>query len=60
MDGTLPPNNDPYHDEYYNEWYHILLDVGERFIRKRFAPWHGKVWNSIDTGDGDEGAIYVG
>ena len=54
------PNNDPYHDEYYNEWYYILLDVGEKFIRKRFAPWEDKVWHSIDTGDGDEGAIYVG
>lgn len=42
-----------------NTWYHELLDIGKEYISKRFEQFRGKVWHDIDTGDGDEGTIYV-
>ena len=57
--GIDPDNHKPGHDSHYNEWYYILLSAGEEFIHKRFKPWQGKIWSDTNTGDGDEGAIYV-
>jgi len=46
-------------DDMNNDWYDELLDVGVNFIKKRFDVWKDVVWSDIDTGDGDEGTIYV-
>lgn len=46
-------------DDINIDWYDELLEVGEKFIEKRFDAWNGIVWNYIEFGDGDEGTIYV-
>lgn len=41
------------------DWYRELLYMGKEYIKIRFKPWKGKIWSDVNTGDGDEGNIYV-
>lgn len=46
-------------DDDNNDWYYEFMDICEMYIKYRFENWKGYIWNSISTGDGDEGTLYV-